>query len=107
MKTLTTYGASISPANIQYAISNSGLKWKMSPAQWTSIQYWALHNPTVITKKNTKEEVAEFFFNPVMTLFGIPAEIDTIMNQHFVDLYHNGELIFRIDGLAVPMGFPL
>lgn len=104
MKTLSTFGAILSPANLQYAISNSGLIWVVSPAQWTSIQYWYLHNPTTITVTD-KTKIIEISHSHALTMFGIPVEIDKDANPHFVELYLHGELIFRIDGLSIPTGF--
>jgi ribonuclease HI len=86
LKTLSTYGAHVTPANIQYALSNSGLEWRMSPAQWTSIQYWSLFNPSVVVKEVKSEVTTEFFSSSAHSLFGIPVDIVKGYEQSWIEL---------------------
>jgi hypothetical protein len=105
MKILSTYGASISPDNIQHAISNSGLEWRMSPAQWTSIQYWSLFNPIITVKEVNSEVSTEIFSSSAHCLFGIPVDIVQGYEQSWIELVLGREVIFRIENLSIPSGF--
>ena len=98
-------GSRISFQYLNLAIILSDLHWRMNVAQFTALELVAKG----FTITNVVEaEIPQELLPKVPqshTLMGLPIVLDKDMNNHWIELRRGAEVLYRIDALAVPVGF--
>jgi len=100
----------VTHAMLHAVLIQSGLKWYMNPAQLMSIEHDAymdsVENATVVSKVADATDIKMMETPTSHTLFGLPIELDDTLPNTWVVLALGNQEIFKIEGLAVPVGFP-
>ena len=105
---LHTCGAAITLSTLMAAMTRSGLKWRMHPAQKLAIEYNAVYSFISFMEETKRdvtagtEELTNAPYAAVHTLMGLPMEVDNTMNKQVIELWAGDELLHVIDGLAIP-----
>lgn len=95
-------GGFLTPAAVQAALTNSGIRWAVPKAQYYAMQTWGLRNFVSL-----EAELKEDFVIPKkteMTLLGLPIEMDNDLPETTMQLRHCEKVIYEIQYLAVPAG---
>lgn len=100
-------GGCITPAALMGTIARSGLKWKMHTAQKLAIEFNAVYALVGFMEEaksvNTeREDIPNIPYPSVITLMGLPIEIDDTMSKQKIELWAGDKLLHVIEALAVP-----
>ena len=99
---LCAAGCKLTPATLIKALALADLTWAMPLAQYVALQFVGLQNVTTI-KTEIKADSAIFRHEqPIMTLLGLPVEIDRDLPVSTVQLRYKGATLFEIQNLATP-----
>ena len=103
MKLMNANCMPITPELLIKALAWSGLKWRMHLAQIVSLEAAALHH-VVETQSAQVNEISPFVGE--RTLMGIPIQLSEDVPLSTIELLLNGEVIYKIENLAIPSGTP-
>ena len=87
-------GCDLNRRFLHIALLKSGLSWEIHPAQFLMLELYPAIEGTTELAKPTQ-----------YTLMGIPVVVKNDTSMSVIRLMYNDKEIYRIDALAIPVGF--
>ena len=107
-KRLCASGCIITQSILTAAIAHSGLHWRMRFAQIAALEMNILQKVTTKVQVCSKNTFKELLKKPISyTLLDLPVRLDENMPATQISLYEEDRELYRIEALAIPIGFPL
>jgi len=100
--TTNASGCRIAPQHFFAAMLYAGLEWDVPRAQYLSLQLLEFENSSFVETSAVEGKTDIKIKTYPQTLCGIPIKLDDSVNEGTIELRHNGQVIHKIEGLAIP-----